>query len=74
MGQTQFENFDFLAQVKVQTWLKLFFFFFFLFFVFVCRRFGLGQDEQVKPGRLGKTGQTIVGGDIIHDVMARVSA
>ena len=43
-------------------------------FFFFCRRFGLGQDERVKLGQHGQTDQTIMGGDVIHDVMARVGA
>ena len=67
MEQAIFENFDFLVKVKVLLGQSFFFFFF-------CRRFGPGQDEWVKLGQPGQMDQTIMGGDAIHDVMARVGA
>ena len=81
MGQVHFENFDFLVKVKSPLGQSIFsfplsyliFFFFFFFFFFFCRRFGPGpvsRSVRVKPGRPGKTGQTVVGYDVMHDVMA----
>ena len=46
----------------------------FLFFIFYFFYFTGGldpsQDEWVKPGCPKQTGQTVVGGDVIHDVIA----
>ena len=47
----------------------------FFFFFFFCRRFGPGpvsRSVRVNPGRFGQMGQTVVGGDVIHDVIGRV--
>ena len=59
MGQVRFENFDFLVKVKSPLG-QSFFFFFFLQAV----RTGSGCGSvRVKPG------QTLVGGDVMDDVM-----
>ena len=74
MGQVCFENFDFLVKVKGPTWLKPLFLlnFYFLFFYFFYFTGGLdpSQDEWVKSGWPKQTGQTVVGGDVIHDIIA----
>ena len=59
-----------LVKIQSLTWSNPFLSFFFFFF----RWFRPGQDEQVKHSRPGQTDQTIVGGDVTHDIMVRVNA
>ena len=63
VGQVRFEIFDFLVKVKGLLDQGIFSHFFFFFFFKVVR-------IRVKPGRSESNGSDVVGGDVIHDVIA----